>query len=232
MKGGALAAYWKKRDFAITAEPKGEVARTGKKLSFVIQKHAATRLHYDFRLELEGTLKSWAVPKGPSFDPKVRRMAVQTEDHPMSYAGFEGVIPKGQYGAGTVIVWDRGEWIPVGDPVEGYRKGRLKFDLVGEKLRGRWNLVRMGGSRDERQPPWLLIKENDEEARSAADYDVVEALPDSVLASKTRRAAPKVAARKAASKGAAKSAAKASRGAATGLDLPEGAVKAKLPFAF
>ena len=127
---GSLSTYWKKRDFRITAEPRGEVARPGKRLSFVIQKHAATRLHYDFRLELDGTLKSWAVPKGPSLDPRVRRMAVQTEDHPMSYASFEGVIPKGQYGAGTVIVWDRGTWEPVGDPREGYRKGKLKFDIA------------------------------------------------------------------------------------------------------
>src|SRR5688572_230484 len=189
----SLSTYWKKRDFHVTSEPRGEVARAGKKLSFVIQKHAATRLHYDLRLELEGTLKSWAVPKGPSFDPKVRRMAVHTEDHPMSYATFEGVIPKGQYGAGTMIVWDRGEWVPVGDPVEGYRKGRLKFDLVGEKLRGRWNLVRINARRDEKQEPWLLMKENDEEARSAADYDVVEALPDSVIsgAARAAKAAPK-----------------------------------------
>src|SRR5688500_16158001 len=182
MGGGSLSTYWKKRDFAVTSEPRGEVARTGKQLSFVVQKHAATRLHYDFRLELEGTLKSWAVPKGPSFDPRVRRMAVATEDHPMSYAGFEGVIPKGQYGAGTVIVWDRGTWEPVGDPSEGYRKGKLKFDLHGEKLRGRWNLVKMRGRPDERQETWLLIKEDDDEARPAGDYDVTEALPDSVLA--------------------------------------------------
>src|SRR4051794_5998014 len=140
---GSLSQYWKKRDFSITGEPKGELARAGKALSFVNQKHAATRLHYDFRLELDGTLKSWAVPKGPSFDPKVRRMAVHVEDHPLSYASFEGVIPKGQYGAGTVIVWDRGTWIPVGDPREGYREGKLKFELHGEKLRGRWTLVRI-----------------------------------------------------------------------------------------
>ena len=190
---GSLSTYRKKRDFRITTEPRGEVARPGKRLSFVIQKHAATRLHYDFRLELDGTLKSWAVPKGPSLDPRVRRMAVQTEDHPMGYASFEGVIPKGQYGAGTVIVWDRGTWEPVGDPREGYRKGKLKFDMHGEKIRGRWNLVRVRGREDERAQPWLLIKDNDDEARAAAEYDVTEALPDSVIVGKKaakKRAAP------------------------------------------
>ena len=194
---GSLSTYWKKRDFGITNEPKGEVVSSkGKQLSFVIQKHAATRLHYDFRLELEGTLKSWAVPKGPSYDPKVRRYAVQTEDHPMSYASFEGIIPKGQYGAGTVIVWDRGTWTPVGDPVEGYRKGKIKFDMHGEKMRGRWNLVRMAGRGEERQPPWLLIKEDDEEARPASDYDVVEAMPESVISGKMKKKPAKAAKKK------------------------------------
>jgi bifunctional non-homologous end joining protein LigD len=181
---GSLSTYWKKRDFGVTSEPRGEVARPGKALTFVIQKHAASRLHYDFRLELGGTLKSWAVPKGPSFDPKVRRMAVHVEDHPLGYASFEGVIPKGQYGAGTVIVWDRGTWEPVGDPAAGYKAGKLKFDMHGEKLRGRWNLVRMHGRAGERQEPWLLIKENDAEARPASEYDVTEAQPDSVMKNK------------------------------------------------
>src|SRR4051812_24491808 len=181
MAHSSLSTYWKKRDFGVTSEPHGEVARAGKQLSFVVQKHAATRLHYDFRLELDGTLKSWAIPKGPSLDPKVRRMAVHVEDHPLSYGGFEGVIPKGQYGAGTVIVWDRGTWMPVEDPREGYRKGKLKFELHGDKLHGRWTLVRMHGREGERQEPWLLIKENDEEARPASEYDIVEDLPDSVL---------------------------------------------------
>ncbi|HUJ00798.1 MAG TPA: non-homologous end-joining DNA ligase [Usitatibacter sp.] len=184
----SLSPYWKKRDFGATPEPEGEVARAGEALSFVIQKHAARRLHYDFRLELDGTLKSWAVPKGPSLDPHVRRMAVHVEDHPLSYASFEGVIPAGQYGAGTVIVWDRGEWLPVGDPRKAYREGKLKFELQGEKLHGRWTLVRMHGHEDERQEPWLLIKENDEEARPASEYDITEALPGSVNAKPPRTA--------------------------------------------
>ena len=216
---GSLSTYWKKRDFGITSEPKGEVARTkGRQLSFVIQKHAATRLHYDFRLELEGTLKSWAVPKGPSYDPKVRRYAVQTEDHPMSYASFEGVIPKGQYGAGTVIVWDRGTWTPVGDPVEGYRKGKIKFDMHGEKMRGRWNLVRISGRGEERQQPWLLIKEDDEEARPASRYDVVEAMPESVISGKMKKG--KAAPKRAASKRAAKDQAAGLPGKAVKADMP------------
>ncbi len=178
---GSLSNYWKKRDFGITSEPRGEVARPGKRLSYVIQKHAASRLHYDFRLELDGTLVSWAIPKGPSLDPHVRRMAVHVEDHPLSYGSFEGVIPKGQYGAGTVEVWDRGVWIPASDPREGMRKGKLKFELDGEKLHGAWNLVRINNRKDERQEPWLLIKENDEEARPATEYDIVSELPESVL---------------------------------------------------
>ena len=216
----SLSAYWKKRDFAVTSEPRGKLTRPGKALSFVIQKHAARRLHYDFRLELDGTLKSWAVPKGPSLDPSVKRMAVHVEDHPLEYGKFEGIIPPGQYGAGTVIVWDRGAWVPVGDPREGYRAGRLKFDLHGEKLRGRWNLVRMKGRAQERQEPWLLIKEADEEARPAAEYDIVEALPDSV-GSGTRKPARAKAKPKPKAKPKAKSQA-----------IPPGAVRAGLPLAF
>src|SRR5688572_32767825 len=141
-----LNRYWQKRDFDATPEPRGKPARkAGKSLSFVVQKHAASRLHYDFRLELDGTLKSWAVPKGPSLDPEDKRMAVHVEDHPLSYGSFEGVIPPGQYGAGTVIVWDRGSWEPVGDPREGLREGKLKFLLHGEKLAGAWTLVRIRG---------------------------------------------------------------------------------------
>src|SRR4029450_5797122 len=117
-------------------------------------------LHYDFRLELDGVLLSWAVPKGPSYDPSDKRMAVRTEDHPLAYADFEGTIPEGQYGAGQVIVWDRGRWIPVGDPPAGRARGKLAFDLVGHKLKGRWELVRMRKP-DERQETWLLFKKRD-----------------------------------------------------------------------
>jgi bifunctional non-homologous end joining protein LigD len=186
---GSLSTYRKKRNFGVTSEPKGVVARRGKQLSFVIQKHAASRLHYDFRLELDGTLVSWAVPKGPSLDPQVRRMAVHVEDHPIGYAKFEGVIPAGQYGAGTVEVWDRGTWTPLEDPREGLRKGKLKFELNGEKLRGHWMLVRINNRKDERQEPWLLIKEHDEEARPAAQFDVVEEMPHSVLSPPDEKAA-------------------------------------------
>jgi len=229
MAHSSLSTYRKKRDFGITSEPRGEVAHAGKALAFVIQKHAATRLHYDFRLELDGTLKSWAVPKGPSLDPKVRRMAVHVEDHPISYGGFEGVIPKGQYGAGTVIVWDRGTWVALEDPREGYRRGKLKFELHGEKLHGRWTLVRMHGREGERQEPWLLIKENDEEARPASEYDIVEDLPDSVLTK------PKANTKNTKSTKDTKKAVKAKKarsGKREEAGVPAGAVKAKLPLAF
>ena len=141
-----LKSYREKRDFSKTSEPEkgGELpgqTRSAKKphnaLGFVIQKHAARNLHYDFRLELDGTLKSWAVPKGPSLDPSVKRMGVHVEDHPLSYASFEGSIPERQYGAGHVIVWDRGVWVPIGDPATGLKAGKLKFELFGEKQIGR-----------------------------------------------------------------------------------------------
>ncbi|MDP9975228.1 bifunctional non-homologous end joining protein LigD [Variovorax paradoxus] len=184
-----LSRYWAKRDFAVTSEPRGRRARPGKALSFVIQKHAASRLHYDFRLELDGILVSWAVPKGPSYDPADKRMAIHVEDHPLSYGSFEGTIPPKQYGAGTVIVWDHGTWEPVGDPHEGLAKGKLVFRLHGQKMEGLWELVKIakGG---EKQEPWLLFKKRDEFARAKADYDVVSALPDSVIAKPLRTAAP------------------------------------------
>lgn len=191
----ALAHYHRKRDFSRTPEPSedGRASSTATRLSFVIQKHHATRLHYDFRLELDGTLKSWAVPKGPSLDPTVKRMAVQVEDHPLSYGGFEGTIPAGNYGAGRVILWDRGEWEPVGDPHEGLAKGDLKFDLHGHKLQGRWVLVRMKGKEEEKQPAWLLIKERDSHVRPQSEYDVLEAMPDSVASLPKTSAAAKTA---------------------------------------
>lgn len=179
----ALSRYRQKRNFNRTPEPQGAVEPAAGALRFVIHKHWATRLHYDLRLECQGTMKSWAVPKGPSLDPQDKRMAMQVEDHPIGYNQFEGQIPPGQYGAGRVILWERGHWIPHGDPVAGLRDGHLKFTLEGEKLRGSWALVRMGGKRfDPKKPAWLLIKERDGEARPAAEYDVTEALPDSVNA--------------------------------------------------
>lgn len=193
-----LRRYRDKRDFTLTREPSGAATKAREAagaLSFVIQKHAARRLHYDFRLELDGTLLSWAVPKGPSLDPADKRMAVHVEDHPLDYAGFEGTIPAGQYGAGTVIVWDRGTWEPVGDPRAGYRDGKLKFVLHGEKLSGHWTLVRMRGH-GEKQEPWLLIKERDDAVRLASEYSVVDALPDSVLGGVEKKATEKKAAAK------------------------------------
>ena len=178
-----LSEYQRKRDFAVTSEPSSSSPgrRAPSALAFVVQKHAARNLHYDFRLELDGVLKSWAVPKGPSLDPSQKRLAVHVEDHPLSYAGFEGSIPAGQYGAGDVIVWDRGIWQPHEDPRKAYTAGKLKFTLVGEKLAGDWALVRtrLKGSGDKEQ--WLLIKENDQQARSISDYDIVQAQPQSVL---------------------------------------------------
>src|SRR5437868_11192422 len=175
-----LQRYTAKRNFAVTPEPPGEPAARAEALSFVIQKHWATRLHYDFRLELDGVLLSWAVPKGPCFDPAEKRMAVHVEDHPVSYGSFEGTIPPKQYGAGTVIVWDRGTWEPVGDPREGMARGKLLFKLHGEKLAGLWELVRIAKPGD-KQDPWILFKKRDAWARPLAEYDVIAALPDSVV---------------------------------------------------
>ncbi|NUT83428.1 DNA ligase D [Pseudomonas brassicacearum] len=187
MSRKTLDDYNRMRDFAATPEPAAKrsrkSAKTAHALQFCIQKHDASRLHYDFRLELDGALKSWAVPKGPSLDPKVKRLAVHVEDHPLDYATFEGNIPEGHYGAGDVIVWDRGVWIPQGDPHEAYEKGRLKFELQGEKLSGLWNLVRthMPG----KQEQWFLIKHQDQAARPESEYDVVQAEPNSVLSDRT-----------------------------------------------
>ncbi|HWM91362.1 MAG TPA: DNA ligase D [Thermoanaerobaculia bacterium] len=176
----ALQEYKRKRDFKKTPEPAGKVA-AAKGNSFVIQKHAATRLHYDFRLEMEGVLRSWAVPKGPSLDPGEKRLAVHVEDHPLDYGGFEGIIPKGQYGGGTVLLWDRGTWDPEGDPVKAYRKGHIKFRLEGEKLHGGWHLVRLHGDRaGEDKENWLLFKDNDEFAVPGSGDAVVQEYSASV----------------------------------------------------
>jgi bifunctional non-homologous end joining protein LigD len=179
-----LDRYRSMRDFSKTAEPSGKdkSTETTGSLPFVIQKHAATRLHYDFRLGLHGVLKSWAVTKGPSYVPGDKRLAVQVEDHPMEYGGFEGTIPKGQYGGGTVMLWDEGTWEPVGDPDQGLAKGNLKFILHGTKLHGKWVLVRMGGkAANESKPNWLLIKEHDEYEQTADDEPITEKEPNSVL---------------------------------------------------
>lgn len=181
MAAGDIATYNRKRNFKATPEPSGKSTGAKGAGSFVIQKHAASRLHYDFRLEWDGVLRSWAVPKGPSLDPTIKRMAVQVEDHPVSYGTFEGTIPEGNYGAGSVIVWDRGVWQPIGDAAAGLSEGKLKFVLAGEKLKGAFMLVRLHGKQNERQPPWLLIKEKDQFARPIAEFDVVEEMGDSVI---------------------------------------------------
>jgi bifunctional non-homologous end joining protein LigD len=168
-----LKTYRGKRRFGVTAEPKGKVARK-RGHAFVIQKHAATRLHYDLRLELDGVMKSWAVTRGPSLVPSEKRLAVEVEDHPIEYNTFEGTIPKGEYGGGTVMVWDRGTWHPHDDPHEGLKKGHLAFDLDGGKLHGAWHLVRLRKRAGEKRNNWLLIKSDDETARTTRAKDILE----------------------------------------------------------
>jgi len=194
----SLGEYNRKRNFTKTAEPPGRAGTSASGRSFVIQKHAASRLHYDFRLELDGALKSWSVPKGPSFDPAAKRLAVAVEDHPIDYGGFEGIIPKGEYGGGTVLIWDRGTWSPIGDAAAGLAAGHLKFEMKGEKLHGRWALVRLkprpnrrGGRSGDDDRNWLLVKDRDEHARPEADFDVTAARPESVV---TGRDLPAIAA--------------------------------------
>jgi bifunctional non-homologous end joining protein LigD len=172
-----LTEYRRKRNFGVTGEPKGGRAKSQGRLSFVVQKHAASHLHYDFRLELDGVLLSWAVPKGPSLDPAQKRLAMHVEDHPLEYGGFEGIIPAGEYGGGTVLLWDRGTWQPIEDGKKAYRAGSLKFELDGEKLKGRWMLVRRGGKRgDESEKHWFLFKERDEYANPGSDITAEEPL--------------------------------------------------------
>jgi bifunctional non-homologous end joining protein LigD len=180
MKGGSLTRYRAMRSFDETPEPSGEARakkkapRTRKSRSFVIQEHDASHLHYDFRLELDGVLKSWAVPKGPSTVVGEKRLAVEVEDHPLAYGRFEGTIPKGHYGAGTVVIWDHGVWTPDEDPHEGLARGKLSFTLAGGRLKGRFALVRM--KRAEKKPTWLLIKEHDDEDRGTSKTPSIASL--------------------------------------------------------
>lgn len=185
----ALQTYRAKRNFAVTPEPRGRKASTSGH-QFVIQKHAARRLHYDLRLELDGVMKSWAVTRGPSLVPGEKRLAVQVEDHPIEYNAFEGTIPQGEYGGGTVMIWDRGAWNPEGDPHKSLDKGQLTFTLDGEKLKGKWHLVRLRGRPGESRTNWLLIKAHDEAARSQTDRDILEEMP---LSAATGRSMPEIA---------------------------------------
>jgi bifunctional non-homologous end joining protein LigD len=179
-----LESYHRKRNFDVTGEPRGTPGKS-RGHSFVVQKHAARRLHYDFRLELDGALKSWAIAKGPSLVAGVKRLAVHVEDHPLDYASFEGTIPAGQYGAGAVMIWDRGTWTSKGDPHEGYANGRLDFTLAGKKLKGAWHLVRMRGKPGDKGDNWLLIKSDDAAARSPDATDILDDAPRSVLTNRT-----------------------------------------------
>jgi bifunctional non-homologous end joining protein LigD len=172
---GQLSEYHRKRDFSKTAEPRGGAAPVAEQLVFVVQKHAATRLHYDLRLELDGVMKSWAVPKGPSMDPAVKRLAMEVEDHPIEYNSFEGTIPKGQYGGGTVMLWDRGIYTygdtdlePRAGLRKGYARGDLKFVLLGERLKGSFVLVRTKRG-DRGKNEWLLIKHKDDYAAPGSE---------------------------------------------------------------
>jgi bifunctional non-homologous end joining protein LigD len=180
-----LDEYKRKRDFRVTAEPEGHVHPQGDVLSFCIQKHAASHLHYDFRLELDGVLKSWAVPKGPSLDPSVKRLAVHVEDHPIEYGTFEGIIPKKEYGGGTVMLWDRGTWTPDDDPHKAYRKGHLRFHLRGERLSGGWHLVRSRRGEEGQKEQWLLFKEDDDVARPESAGTVTDEFTTSVDTGRT-----------------------------------------------
>jgi bifunctional non-homologous end joining protein LigD len=190
-----LKTYRAKRKFGVTAEPKGKVTRRAGH-AFVIQKHAARRLHYDLRLELDGVMKSWAVTRGPSLVPGDKRLAVQVEDHPIGYNKFEGTIPRGEYGGGTVMIWDRGRWQPEDDPHKGLEKGHLSFTLDGNKLHGLWHLVRMHRGRGEKRDNWLLIKAHDDAARAASDKDILEQKSRSVVSGRSMDGIAKGAAKK------------------------------------
>ena len=194
-----LRSYHAKRRFGVTREPRGKVGKRGN--AFVVQKHAARRLHYDLRLQLNGVMKSWAVTRGPSLVPGEKRLAVQVEDHPIEYNKFEGTIPQGEYGGGTVMVWDRGRWTSEGDPERGLRKGHLVFQLHGQKLKGGWHLVRMRRRAGETRDNWLLIKQNDESARTTEQRDILVERPLSV---KTGRGMVEIAQHKRKAKGKTK----------------------------
>jgi bifunctional non-homologous end joining protein LigD len=179
-----LERYREKRNFQRTPEPSGKTAphSKGASLIFVVQKHRASRLHYDFRLEWNGTLISWAVPKGPSLDPSVKRLAMKVEDHPIDYASFEGIIPKGEYGGGTVMVWDRGIWQPESKDVDSsLREGEVKFSLDGKKLRGSWVLVKTRGYGSDSDKSWLLIKHRDD---FASTQDIAIQQPKSAISNR------------------------------------------------
>ncbi len=179
-----LTEYKRKRRFDKTPEPPAKVGGA-KGFSYVIQKHAASHLHYDFRLELDGMLLSWAVPKGPCLDPSVKRLAMHVEDHPVRYGEFEGIIPEGEYGGGTVMLWDRGTWEPIGDPRSSYRQGKLEFRLAGEKLQGEWKLIRTRSPRPAGKEQWLLMKRPDDVAKSLANYDILSKKPKSVVSGRS-----------------------------------------------
>ncbi|MGH7805251.1 MAG: DNA polymerase ligase N-terminal domain-containing protein [Candidatus Binatia bacterium] len=178
----SLKEYRRKRDFGVTAEPRGKKARSSRRrkgLAFVVQKHRATALHYDFRLEWKGVMLSWAVPKGPSYDTKVKRLAMQVEDHPIEYNAFEGIIPENEYGGGTVMIWDQGTWEPETPDVDAaLKKGELKLALHGKKLRGGWVLVRTKPREGSTKPSWLLIKHRDAWVSSE---DIAELAPRSAV---------------------------------------------------
>ncbi len=192
----SLKKYQSKRNFKVTAEPKGNVktVKNTKKskndsskkdshpLLYVIQKHAASHLHYDLRLEMRNVLKSWAIPKGPHLNPNIKRLAVEVEDHPIEYGSFEGTIPAGEYGAGTVMLWDNGHWIPEGDPVLAYQKGDMTFQIKGKKLKGEWKLIRIKTNGDSNKKHWLFFKINDSQAKE--DYSIVDKKPLSALTHK------------------------------------------------
>lgn len=198
MPASRLSLYNKKRDFTVTPEPPGRVGKSvGAKRRFVIQRHAATRLHFDLRLELQGVYKSWAVTKVPSLDPGTRRLAVEVEDHPINYGTFEGTIPQGEYGGGTVQLWDNGTWSPQseGDPARDLAKGHLKFTMSGKRMKGGWALIRLRdkdtGFRKQPRHNWLLIKETDEEARPGEP----DAMAGEITSVKTGRTLEEIATR-------------------------------------